>query len=314
MHQYLTKRIGSMVLTLFAISMVTFFLMNAIPGGTAEMVVKHTFVGLEQQASSAQLQEISSRYDLKKPIIVQYCNWVSGALLHGDFGTSYAYQKPVTAVILLRLPATLMLALASMLIVLVVGIPLGIYSAIHENRLSDIIIRVASIFTMSVPGFWLALILIMIFSIGLGLFPTSGYGTPYHLVLPALALSAHTTAVTIRIMRTGMLETLGKPFITFAIAKGLPTKYIITRHAFRNALLPVVTVLGIYFGHMLAGTMVIEQIYAWPGIGSLLINSVLARDIPVVEGCVLVIVALVLLVNFAVDLLYLAIDPRIHYE
>lgn len=314
MHQYLAKRIGSMVLTLFAISILTFFLMNAIPGGTAEMMVKHTFIGLEQQASDAQLQEISSRYDLHKPLVLQYVDWISAAVLHGDFGTSYAYQKPVARVILLRLPATLELALASMAIVLAIGIPLGVYSAVRENRLSDIVIRVASIFTISVPSFWLALILIMIFSIGLGLLPTSGYGGLWYLVLPAVALSAHTTAVTIRIMRAGMLETLGKPFITFAVAKGLPLRYIVTRHAFRNALLPVVTLLGVYFGHMLAGTMVIEQIYAWPGIGSLLINSVLARDIPVVEGCVLVIVALVLLVNFAVDLLYLAIDPRIRYE
>jgi peptide/nickel transport system permease protein len=163
------------------------------------------------------------------------------------------------------------------------------------------------------PGFWLALLLILVFSVTLKIFPVAGYGNISYLVLPAVALSAHTTAITLRMVRTGMLEVMNQPYIVFAMSKGLPTRYIVTKHAMRNALLPVITVLGLHLGHMLGGAVVIETIFAWPGVGSLLVNSIMARDVPVVQGCVLTIVGVFVIINLLVDLLYTYIDPRIKY-
>lgn len=195
----------------------------------------------------------------------------------------------------------------------VAGVSLGIYSALQENRTSDHILRIITLFGVSMPGFWVALILILIFSLKLKLVPVLGYGSLENLLLPAAALSLHSAAAVMRVTRTSMLETLGQEYIRFAKAKGLPIWRIISRHAFKNAMLPVVTVIGFQMGSLLGGTVVIEKIFAWPGIGSLLVDSISARDLPVVQGCVLAIVTMFLLVNFLVDILYTRLDPRIRY-
>jgi peptide/nickel transport system permease protein len=315
MHYYLAKRFVFLVLTIIAASVLAFFLLHAVPGGSAETIARHTLVGLEDSVTEQMLTEVSDKYNLADPLWSQYLDWLSGVVFRADFGTSFVYfDTPVLSLLSLAIIPTLILATTSMLIVIVVGIPLGIYSAVHENRPGDIIIRCATIVSISFPSFWVALMLILVFSLMLDWLPVTGYGTPANLILPALSLAIHPTATVIRIVRTSMLETLGQQYITFAIAKGLSYSHIIWNHAVKNALIPVVTVLGLYFGHLLAGTVIIENIFAWPGIGKLLVDGVFSHDIPVVTSCIVVIVTLFLVVNLGVDLLYHCIDPRIHYE
>jgi peptide/nickel transport system permease protein len=311
--KYFLKRAGFMALTLFAACALTFFLMNVIPGGTAELIIKHTFVGLEESVTEEQISQISSRYNLDEPLYLQFFGWIKEAVLRGDIGTSYVYKKPVFYLLALRLPATIQLAGASMVLSVLGGVSLGIYSALRENRISDHILRVITLFGVSMPGFWVALLLILAFSLKLKLVPVSGYGSLENLVLPAVALSLHSIATVMRVTRTSMLETLGQEYIRFAKAKGLHIWEIISRHALKNALLPVTTVIGFQMGSLLGGAVVIEKIFAWPGIGSLLVDSISARDLPMVQGCVLSIVTMFLLVHFRVDILYMHLDPRIRY-
>jgi peptide/nickel transport system permease protein len=285
-----------------------------IPGETSEIILKYTFLGLEETATEEQMLEFSEKYDLNDPLYIQYLNWVKEGLLHGDIGTSYVYNKSVLHLLKVRLPATIQLATASMLIALVLGVSLGVYSALKQNSLSDHLLRSASLFGVSMPGFWIGLILILIFSVKLKAIPATDYGGLVNLILPAFALSLHSVASVMRITRTSMLETLGQDYIKFAVSKGLPTRTIIMRHAMKNALLPVVTVLGFQMGHMLGGSIVIEQVFTWPGIGSLLVNSIFARDLPVVQGCVICIVTMFLMINFLVDISYTYLDTRIKYN
>ncbi|HII00557.1 TPA: ABC transporter permease [Methanosarcinaceae archaeon] len=311
--RYFLKRLGFMALTVFAACALTFFLMNVIPGGTAELILKHTFVGLEESATEEQLNQISSRYNLDDPLYLQFFRWVKAAIAGEGIGTSYVFRKPVLYLLALRLPATIQLAGASMAIAVLAGVSLGIYSALRENRISDHILRVATLFGVSMPCFWVALLLILVFSLKLKLVPVAGYGSLENLFLPAVALSLHSMAAVMRVTRTSMLETLGQEYIRFAKAKGLPLRKIISRHALKNAMLPVVTVIGFQMGNLLGGTIEIEKIFAWPGIGSLLVDSISARDLPVVQGCVLAIVSMFLFVNFLIDMLYTRLDPRIRY-
>ena len=311
--KYFIKRVGFMALTIFAVCALTFFLMNVIPGGTAKLVLKHTFVGLEESVTDEQLNQISDKYDLDDPLYLQFFRWIKEAVLRGDIGTSYVFKKPVLYLLALRLPATIQLAMVSMLIAMLAGVSLGIYSAIRENKISDHILRIVTLFGVSMPGFWVALLLILIFSLRLKLVPVTGYGSLENLLLPAAALSLHSVAAVMRVTRSSMLETLGQEYIRFAKAKGLPLWKIVSRHALKNAMLPVITVIGFQMGGLLGGTVVIEKIFAWPGIGSLLVDSISARDLPVVQGCVLAIVMMFLFVHFLVDMLYTHLDPRIRY-
>jgi peptide/nickel transport system permease protein len=311
--KYLLKRAGFMAFTVFAVCALTFFLMNVIPGGTAELILKHTLVGLEESATEEQLIQISSKYNLDDPLYLQFFRWVKEAVVRGDIGTSYVFKKPVIYLLALRLPATIQLAGASMALAVIIGVSLGVYSALRENRISDHVLRVVTLFGVSMPGFWVALLLILVFSLKLKLVPVAGYGSLENLLLPASALSLHSAAAIMRVTRTSMLETLGQDYIRFAKAKGLPVWKIISRHALKNAMLPVITVIGFQMGSLLGGAVVIEKIFAWPGIGSLLVDSISARDLPMVQGCVLAIVTMFLLVNFLVDILYTHLDPRIRY-
>ncbi|MBP2030787.1 peptide/nickel transport system permease protein [Methanohalophilus levihalophilus] len=313
MYRYIFKRIVFMVITVFAVFALTFFLMNVIPGGTSEMILKHTFIGLEESATDEQLAQVSERYNLNDPLYLQFFEWIRGGLLEGDLGTSFVYHKPVLHLLMLRLPATIVLAFSSMLIASIAGVSLGVYAALRENRFADHLLRILTLFGVSMPGFWVGLLLILIFSVYLKLVPVAGYGSIWNLILPAIALSIHSLASIMRVTRTSMLETLGEDYIKFATAKGLPVSKIISRHALKNSLLPVVTVLGFQMGAMLGGSVVIEKVFAWPGIGSLLVDSIFARDLPVVQACIIVIVLLFLVVNFIVDLVYIYLDPRIRY-
>lgn len=313
MYRYILKKTIFMIVSVFAACMLVFMLMNVLPGSTAELMVKHAFVGLEQGVTDEELATISERYNLDDPLYLQFFHWMEDGLLRGDLGTSYVYNRPVAHLLKLRLPATILLAMSSMSIAIVCGVSLGVYSALKENRLTDHLLRFVSLFGVSMPGFWVGLLLILLFSVKLKMIPVTGYGSFENLILPSLALSIHSMTSIMRITRTSMLETLGQDYIRFATAKGLPMRLIITRHALKNAMLPVITVLGFQMGYLLGGSVIIEQVFSWPGIGSLLVNSISARDLPVVQGCIIVIVAMFLLVNFLVDILYTYLDPRIRY-
>jgi len=312
MLRYLIRRMAFMGVTVLAVCALTFFLMNIIPGGTAELILKHTVLELEDIPTDEQIAEISSKYNLHDPLYVQFGHWLASAL-KGDLGSSYIQKKPVTYLLLLRLPATILLAFSAMSIAIVFGVPLGIFCAVKENKLTDYILRIVTLIGVSMPGFWLALLLILLFSVNLKLFPVAGYGELKYLVLPAVALSAHSLALTLRMVRTGMLEVMSQPYIAYAVSKGLPPGYVILRHALKNALLPAITVLGMSLGHMLGGAVVIESIFTWPGVGSLLVDAISGRDIPLVLGCVLTIVGVFVTINLLVDLAYTYLDPRIRY-
>jgi peptide/nickel transport system permease protein len=277
------------------------------------MILKHTFIGLEESATQEQMMQVSERYNLNDPLYIQFIDWLKRGIFEADLGMSFVYHKPVLDLLLLRLPATIILALSSMSIAVVGGVSLGIYAALKENKTADHLLRFLTLFGVSMPGFWVGLILILIFSVYLKMVPVAGYGSIENLLLPAFALSIHSLASIMRITRTSMLETLGQDYIKFATAKGLPVNRIINRHALKNAMLPVVTVLGFQMGAMLGGSVIIETVFAWPGIGSLLVNSIFARDLYVVQACIIVIVFLFLIVNFIVDLVYMYLDPRIRY-
>ncbi len=312
MLRYLIRRMAFMGVTVLAVCALTFFLMNIIPGGTAELILKHTVLELEDIPTDEQIAEISSKYNLHDPLYVQFGHWLASAL-KGDLGSSYIQKKPVSYLLLLRLPATILLAFSAMSIAIVFGVPLGIFCAVKENKLTDYILRIVTLIGVSMPGFWLALLLILLFSVNLKLFPVAGYGELKYLVLPAVALSAHSLALTLRMVRTGMLEVMSQPYIAYAVSKGLPPGYVILRHALKNALLPAITVLGMSLGHMLGGAVVIESIFTWPGVGSLLVDAISGRDIPLVLGCVLTIVGVFVTINLLVDLAYTYLDPRIRY-
>ena len=312
MIRFLLKRLTFMIITLLGVCLLTFFLMSYIPGSTAEMILKYTVTGLEESATQDQLAQISSQYNLNDPLYIQFIHWVGNAVFHGDLGNSFLYHEPVVYLIELHILPTIELAIASICIATIVGIPIGIYAAIRENKVSDTILRISTILGAAMPGFWVGLLLILVFAVTLKLVPVVNTGWT-GLILPSIALSLHSMAAIVRVTRTSMLETLGNEYIRFAVAKGLPTSQIITRHALKNALLPVITVLGFQLGHLLGGTMIIENIFTWPGIGNLLVSAIQARDIPLIQGCVLTIVAMFLLVNFSVDLIYTYLDPRIRY-
>lgn len=307
---YVARKTLSLFITILAVTLLTFFLMSIVPGEAADTLLRHTFVGIDEPVNEWQVDEIAKRYNLNDPLLTQYWNWLTGAL-GGDLGTSYVYQQPVSDMVALRMVPTATLAAMAMFFALITGIPLGIISALRSNKLTDYIIRATSVFSASMPSFWLALVLIIVFSIWLGLFPTSGYGSIKHMILPAVALASHPAAVITRMTRTSVLETLGQQHIIFARAKGLPLSSILERHVLKNALLPTLTVLGVEFGGLLGGTVIIETVFNWPGLGNLLANSVMANDMPVVMGAVVVIVLLFILVSLAIDLLYTMIDPRI---
>lgn len=313
MHQYILKRIGYLILTLIFSSIFTFAVINAIPGEPAEVLAKHLFLGLEESAPPELIEEVASRYDLNRPLLEQYFEWIKGFFV-GNLGNSILYHKPVTRLLALYLPPTLILTCSAMTFAIITGLILGVISAIRQNKLIDHLVRLITIFCVSMPAFWVAVMLVLIFSLWLGITPVAGYGSPEYLILPLIALGLHSMASITRIMRTSMLDTMEKPFMTFSKAKGLSWQKILISHAFKNALLPVLTVIGMSFGSLLAGSVVIETIFAWPGIGALLMKAISARDLVVIESTIMVIVFMFLIVNFIIDILYHVVDPRITYE
>jgi ABC-type dipeptide/oligopeptide/nickel transport system permease component len=302
MKQFVMKRIGYCVLSLFLLSLTIFFFVR-VTGDPATLLV-------EPGASPEDIAAIHHQFGLDRPLIVQYGLFMA-SVLTGDLGQSFYYRTPVTELYWSRLPNSVMLASAAMAFSLLIGIPSGILASVRVGRFWDNAGKVFALLGLSLPSFWVGLVMILVFSVYLGWLPSSGSGTPLHLIMPAFALGWYFAASHMRLTRSSMLEVLGSEYVKLARLKGLPQSLVIVKHAFKNALIPVLTLAGINFVIMISVAVVVETVFAWPGVGRLLYEGVAFRDFPVVQGTVLMLGAMTVTVNLIVDILYAVIDPRI---
>jgi peptide/nickel transport system permease protein len=305
MKRFIVKRLGYAVLSLLLLSL-TIFLLVRLTGDPAVLLV-------EPGASKDDLTAIRLQLGLDRPIWVQYGQFMSN-LARGDLGHSFYYRTPVLELYLSRLPHSLMLAVAAMAFSLLVGIPSGIIAAVRVGRWWDSAGKIFALLGLSLPSFWVGLVMILFFSVYLGWLPSSGSGTALHLIMPAFALGWYFAAAHMRLTRSAMLEVLGSEYVKLARLKGLPEALVIGKHAFKNALIPVLTLAGINLVIMVNVAVVVETVFAWPGVGRLLFEGISFRDFPVVQATVLIGGAMIVIVNFFVDVLYAVIDPRIRYE
>lgn len=311
MTKYLIRRVLMVVGVLWMVATLTYFTVHVTPGDTATAVIYELYG--EGAVNTENLERVREKYDLNESIFKQYANWVKNAFT-GNFGTSYRYNKPVSYMIGLRLPNTLKLGITAFIFSVIVAIPLGVLSALQHNKLLDHLSRIFVLITSSFPGFWVAIVLIIICAIKLKLFPVNGMDGVRSIVLPALTLSIGMIATTTRMMRASMLDVMSQDYIWVAKAKGLTRNKIIVRHILRNAIPPIISVLGLQIGHILGGAVVIENIFSWPGVGGLFIDAINAKDMPMIEGCVLVIAFGYAAINLVVDIIYAAINPEIRYS
>ena len=305
MKKFIVKRLGLALVSLFLLSM-TIFLLMRITGDPAVLLA-------EPGASAADLDAIRKQFGLDQPLWTQYASFITH-LVRGDFGQSFYYRTDVFELYLSRLPASLLLASAAMTFSLLVGIPTGIIAAVRVNQWWDSAGKLFALLGLSMPSFWVGLIMILFFSVYLGWLPSSGSGTVLHLVMPAIALGWVFAATHMRLTRSSMLEVLGSEYVKLARLKGLPEALVISKHAFKNALIPVLTLAGINLVIMVNVAVVVETVFAWPGVGRLLYEGIAFRDFPVVQATVLLGGVMIVVVNLVVDILYAVIDPRIRYE
>ena len=306
MLTYLLRRILIAVPTLLGVVLLVFLMVRLAPGDPAILLAG-------EFATPETLEAIRTRYGLDRPLPEQFALYL-GALLQGDLGESARSRRPVLEELKTYFPNTVVLATAAILVALATGIPLGILAALRQGSWLDLGVMVLALLGVSMPVFWFGLLAILIFSVELGWFPVAGKGTLAHLVLPAVTLGINAPALLARMTRGTLVEVLSQDYIRTARAKGLAERVVIFKHALRNALIPVVTVAGLEFGSLLAGAVITETIFAWPGLGQLLVGSILSRDYPVVQGAVLLVAFTFTLVNLMVDLLYAWIDPRVRYD
>ncbi|MCI3926869.1 ABC transporter permease [Paenibacillus sp. TRM 82003] len=304
----LRKRLLQLATVLFLLSVLTFTLMKLAPGDPVQAILApdEFLVTAEDEAS------LRKELGLDRPVYVQYVQWL-WSLLRLDFGTSHLTGKPVLELIGDRLPATLQLAAGALAVLLLLTFPLGLLAAKYAGGWPDHLSRLLALVGASVPNFWLALLLIYLFSFKLGWLPSMGVGSFAQLIMPSFALGFAFAAMYARILRSGLLESLSQDYILAARARGLPERSVLLRHALRAALLPVVTLIGLNIGTMLGGAVVIEVVFGWPGLGSMVLSAIMGRDYPVIQGFVLFTGTVVVLVNFLVDLSYRWIDPRIRF-
>jgi peptide/nickel transport system permease protein len=311
MAKYLIKRLGTVLLVLWLVGTMTYFTLHVTPGDMANAIV--VSVWGEESVTEETLARVRSKFNLERPVYVQYMDWMIN-VFQGKLGTSYKYNKPVSYMLSIRLPNTLLLGFAAFFISALASLPAGVAGALNHNRFFDHASRIITLFLSSFPSFWAALIMIIIFSIHLKILPVSGMSGIKSIVLPALTLSIGMTATTTRMMRSSMLDVLGQDYIPTARAKGLKNALVISRHAFRNAFPPIITVMGLQIGHILGGAVVIENIFSWPGVGELFISSLNAKDVPMIEGCVIVIAFGYAVINVIVDIIYVFVDPRLKFS
>jgi peptide/nickel transport system permease protein len=305
MRQYIIRRTSYCLLSLFLLSVTIFFFVR-VTGDPAMLLV-------EPGASEADIAAIHHQFGLDRPLIVQYGLFMA-SLARGDLGQSFYYQTPVMQLYLDRLPNSLLLAFVAMGLSLLIGIPAGILASVQVGKFWDGFGKLFTLLGLSLPSFLVGLLLILVFSVYLGWLPSSGFGGPLHLIMPAFALGWYFAASHMRLTRSSMLEVLGSEYIKLARLKGLPQLMIIAKHAFKNALIPVLTLAGINLVIMVNVAVVVETVFAWPGIGRLLYEGITFRDFPIVQGVVILGGAMIVVVNLFVDILYAIIDPRIRLE
>ena len=303
MSKYILQRLGMMVLVVIGISFIVFSIMNLTPGNPAQLI-------LGQSASPDQVAKLEEELGLNDPFLVRYLDYMAN-MFHGDFGNSYQTRLPVFTDILSRFPTTLTLAAIAMFFATLVGVPVGVISAVKQYSIVDAVSTVAALIFASIPSFVLGLILMLVFALNLHWLPATGLSSLSGYILPAITLSTATMATLVRMTRSTMLEVLKQDYVRTARAKGADEKSIILRHSLRNALLPIVTVIGVDFGYLLGGTVVIESVFAISGLGSLLITSIRMKDTPVVMAAIMFVTIAYSLVNLIVDIIYAYIDPRI---
>lgn len=306
MNAYIARRLVQTIPVLFGVSLLVFSMLALVPGDPVQLMLS------EFQTSPEQIARLRSQLHLDEPLPVQFGRFVWDAL-HGDLGTSIRTRRPVSTEIADNFPSTLQLAVAGLVVAGVIGITLGIIAAASTRGGVQLGAMLLALIGVSMPSFWLGLLLIFAFSLQIRLFPATGGGDLQHLVLPAITLGLGAAAILARLTRSSMLEVLRQEYVTTARAKGLAEWLVILRHALKNALIPVVTIFGLQFGQLLAGTVVVETVFARPGIGRLIIDGILNKDFPIVQGVVLVIAVSYVLVNLLVDVVYAVLDPRIRY-
>jgi ABC-type dipeptide/oligopeptide/nickel transport system permease component len=306
MIRYVSLRFLLALPALWLIVTMVFLLAHIIPGDPVQQM-------LGEGARAEDLTQLRHALGLDRPVGAQYAHYLTG-LLHGDLGESFRFQQPVAHVVFSRYPATLELSIVALIVCMAIAIPAGMLAAGRRGTSADHAIGVCTLFGLSVPNFALGPVLILLFSVILGWLPVSGRGGPGHLVLPAFTLGAGLAAILTRMVRTSVIEELSSDYVRTARAKGLSESQVLFRHAFRNALIPILTILGLQFGTLLAGTIVTETIFSWPGIGRLAVQAIQARDYPLLQGCILVIAVSYVLVNLLTDFVYAAVDPRVRFE
>ena len=305
MKSFILKRLFHSIFVLIGISVVVFIILH-LTGDPAALL-------MPMDATPEQVAQFRKEMGFTDPVIVQYWRFFKGTL-HGDFGQSFRHSQPALDLVLERMPATIQLTFAALVIALLIAIPVGIISAIQRNSILDHIGMTGALLGQSTPVFWLGIMLILIFSVTLQWFPSSGRGGIQHLILPAVTLGMFSMARTARMMRSSMLEVLGQEYMKTAKAKGLTPRAVILKHALKNASIPVVTIVGMELGTLLGGAVITETIFAWPGVGRLAIQAIYNRDYPVVQASVFILASIFVLVNLMVDLIYTYLDPRVKLE
>lgn len=303
--RYFISNVIKIIPVLFLISLIVFIIVRVTGDPVALM--------LPETATDKEREELREALGLNDPLYIQYFNYMKD-VLRGDFGDSLRYNQPALGIVLERLPASFTLALSSMAVAVLLSVPAGIYSAIKRNTFSDLIITGASVLGKAMPNFWVGIMLILLFSVNLGIFPVSGSGTLAHLVLPSITLGTGIAAEMTRLIRSSMLEVLNSEYIRTARSKGLHEAFVINKHALRNALIPVVTIMALQTSTLIGGTLITETVFSWPGMGQLLVQAVNLRDMAVVQAATFIIAILVILSNLTADLVYRYLDPRIKYE
>lgn len=306
MSRFLLRRLILTIPVLIGVATLVFALIHLVPGDPAQAM-------LGEGASPQDVAQLRERLGLDRPLTMQYASFMTG-LLHGDLGVSLRTDQPVTTSILERVPATAELAFAAMIAAVALAIPLGIAAAVWRDTVIDHLAMALSLGGISLPNFWLGPLMAIVFSVELGWLPVSGRGTWQHLVLPATTLGAALAAILARMTKASLLDELRELYVLAAAARGASRTRAVLRHAFRNSLIPIVTIIGLQFGSLLTGAVITETIFAWPGIGRLLIQSIGFRDYPVVQGCILLIAVTYVAMNLLTDVLYGVLDPRIRLE
>jgi len=306
MYAYLAQRVVAAIPVLLGVSLLVFSMLHLVPGDPVRLMLS------EFQTTPEQVERLRSQLHLDDPLPAQFGRFVWNSS-HGDLGTSIRTRRPVTQEIADNLPSTLQLAVAGLVVAMALGVSLGIVAAVNQRSWVELVSMLVALLGVSMPSFWLGLLLIFLLSLRLRVFPATGGGDLQHLVLPAITLGLGAAAILARLTRSSMLEVLRQEYVTTARAKGLLEWVVIARHALKNALIPVITIFGLQFGQLLAGTFVVETVFARPGLGRLIIDGILNKDLPIVQGVVLVVAISYVLVNLLVDLLYSVLDPRIRY-